>query len=552
MSKQFEERMPAKSKDGHAASAASGSSLMPPPYVDDLSRPSISSESQPLLSEQENHSANPKWFAPVQEKKDPFFANLFYVNTAIFLTFSAIGAAFIGVIVNRFSKMPPPPPSPEGDGWMRSLHRRAVSAMSGPPATDPKPIEIHLTMVQALVLIFGTIGLSILSSVIYYFLVTRLKGKFVKFGVIFSLALVGLLLVPAVILKRIPSIITLSIFIILFGIVAYRIFFRKSIVLNMFDAVADVLASSPGMVGASVVATITAFALSISFFLALCGLALLLGAAGAANPGPKSLGFVGIAVGLYLTFSFIWIANVIQNVLATTVAGVYATYHLTGVADENGKVSVPMRRPVTAAAKRALGPSFGSIALGSLILSLLEWLSGLLNRGNQESISEGNSTALLIFCCLKCLADMFKDLLQFLNRYSFTYVAIYGESYFTSAKSAFNLIKEQGLDVVSKDAGIILAVMATVLPTMMLSTFLGTAIFTLGFGVPFFLAYFALILAVAIDISVITQILRAGATATIVCLAEDPVALSRTRPELVECIVALYSEIPFTGAVTVV
>ncbi|KAJ3217483.1 putative choline transporter, neither null mutation nor overexpression affects choline transport [Dinochytrium kinnereticum] len=516
-------------------------SLLPPAYDDP--RASISSESQPLLVQGDGNAerpfVNPKWFADTVERKDRFFFVLFYVNLAVTLALSVVGVASVGILIAAIRKLHPSPDTPPTEGPAQGTFFMKDGANNTIEwdweVTTPQLIGLPITAL--------TVGLLI--TTLFYRLLVTFKSTVLKV----CTATLTVFFIAVAALSALTGLVFNAVFFAMFalfaGLVTVRWFRGTSVVGKLFDAVLDAVAEAPGMIWAAVVGGVVDFVMAVGWAFAVAGAFVLFGAFQevGAKWGPLTV------VLAYLSLSWLWISQVISNVVHVTLAGVFATYHLTGVADEDGKVTVAIRRPVTAAAKRALGPSFGSIAFGSLILALLSWVSGLLRKAQEDGVGSGNTFVTLLFCCFRCIFTIFHDLIQFLNKYAFTYVAIYGEDYCTSAKATFSLMKERGLDVVATDAGANMAIMASNLAVVSVAGGLGPLA---GYfmGVPFQFApmmvvAIVFVLFAAIAMSAVARVLETGAAAT----AEDPVAVSRTRPALVDAVAGAYPDSGFARAV---
>jgi len=122
------------------------------------------------------------------------------------------------------------------------------------------------------------------------------------------------------------------------------------------------------------------------------------------------------AILVFMTFSFYWTSQVISNVVHVTISGTVATYYFLGTSDSTGKVTVPVSNPTAASLGRAMTTSFGPIAFGSLLVSLLETLRAMVNVAQQNAQRDDN--ALLAFClmCVRVLLDIVDDLFRYFNR----------------------------------------------------------------------------------------------------------------------------------------
>lgn len=240
---------------------------------------------------------------------------------------------------------------------------------------------------------------------------------------------------------------------------------------------------------------------------------------------------------VYAVFSFYWTQQVISNVFHTIISGVMATFYFVS---GSGR---PMGHPTAASAKRALTYSFGSIALGSLIVALIQTLRFILQSSTKRN-SIGGAIA-------DCLLSIVEEMTKMFNYYAYIYVAIYGEPFVASAKSTWNLIKTRGLDAIINDNltgtcvwmfALLNAVVCTMLTYIVLAlfrTYESPSQEFLVTGVVSTLVFFIALFLTSLMLNVVSS----GVSATFVCLAADPGALKRTKPELYNRLEAAYSGI---------
>ena len=68
----------------------------------------------------------------------------------------------------------------------------------------------------------------------------------------------------------------------------------------------------------------------------------------------------------------------------------------------------------------------------------------------------GGAVGYAIFCVLGCLISILEWAVQFLNRYAFSHIALYGKPYIAAAKDTWNMIKDRGIDaLVNVSCGIL-------------------------------------------------------------------------------------------------
>lgn len=246
----------------------------------------------------------------------------------------------------------------------------------------------------------------------------------------------------------------------------------------------------------------------------------------------ESTNTLAIVLFIYSAFSLFWTSQVITNTVQTTIAGVYATFYFfygTGQA---------IVAPTAGALRRALTYSFGSICFGSLIVATLQTI-----RFCIRLFSDDNSLA---GCIADCILGFIEGLVEYFNYYAYTQVAIYGKPYVQAARDTWRLVKSRGVDAIVNDN-----IIGTCLGIASLA--MGILVFAItylvgarGFGEKSEIALgtaVACALITLIIANVAFEIIGAGTTTTFVCLAEDPQALQRARPELYNLIMQKYSMI---------
>lgn len=135
---------------------------------------------------------------------------------------------------------------------------------------------------------------------------------------------------------------------------------------------------------------------------------------------------IGLLV--FITFAAYWITEWLKNTIHVTISGVYATWFF---APRN-----PAKGATRGSARRALTYSFGSISFGSLLVAIVQFLRQLCSVA-QASSDSGNFGIDCAFCILRCILGLVEWAINFVNRYAFSYMALYGDSYITSAKNTW-------------------------------------------------------------------------------------------------------------------
>jgi hypothetical protein len=136
------------------------------------------------------------------------------------------------------------------------------------------------------------------------------------------------------------------------------------------------------------------------------------------------------AIEFYLIFSLYWTTQVVKNIAHVTSAGAVASWWL----------MPQLMSPTKPAFMRSITTSIGSICFGSLIVAILQSIR-YLARSSQ------NRGGAFVDCILSYIERMIK----FVNKYSYTQVAIYGFDFITATKSTGALLKAQLFEVIIND-----------------------------------------------------------------------------------------------------
>jgi len=79
-------------------------------------------------------------------------------------------------------------------------------------------------------------------------------------------------------------------------------------------------------------------------------------------------------------------------------------------------------------------------------VALINMLRQACSIARQQEAGQGNAVAAIAFCVLGCLISILDWAVNFLNRYAFSVIAIYGDAYIPAAKKTWTLIKDRGID----------------------------------------------------------------------------------------------------------
>ena len=130
-----------------------------------------------------------------------------------------------------------------------------------------------------------------------------------------------------------------------------------------------------------------------------------------------------------VTFCGYWISEVLKNVVHTTISGVYGSWYFRSK-------SYPTK-VTRGALRRSMTYSFGSICFGSLAVAVVNFLRQLASVARQQAMAGGDMLATVLFCVVGCIISILDWAIQFLNRYAFSHIALYGKAYIPAAKDTW-------------------------------------------------------------------------------------------------------------------
>ncbi|KAM8879149.1 choline transporter-like protein 2 isoform 2-T2 [Spinachia spinachia] len=137
----------------------------------------------------------------------------------------------------------------------------------------------------------------------------------------------------------------------------------------------------------------------------------------------------------YNVFLFFWCANFVTALGQVTLSGAFASYYWAFKKPND----IPAF-PIFSSLGRALRYHTGSLAFGSLILSMVQVIRVLLEYLDHKLKGAQNKFAKFLLSCMKCCFWCLEKCIKFLNRNAYIMIAIYGKSFCPSARDAFFLL----------------------------------------------------------------------------------------------------------------
>ncbi|XP_068106385.1 choline transporter-like protein 4 [Hyperolius riggenbachi] len=149
---------------------------------------------------------------------------------------------------------------------------------------------------------------------------------------------------------------------------------------------------------------------------------------------------------IYNVFGFLWCMNFVIALGQCVLAGAFASYYWAFHKPKD----IPFF-PVSAAFMRTLRYHTGSLAFGSLILTIVQMIRIILEYLDHKLKGAHNPCTRFLLCCLKCCFWCLEKFIKFLNRNAYIMIAVYGKNFCVSAKNAFKLLMRNILRVVVLD-----------------------------------------------------------------------------------------------------
>ena len=256
-----------------------------------------------------------------------------------------------------------------------------------------------------------------------------------------------------------------------------------------------------------------AVAWTIIWFLAFVGINNKQGscAAGYCNPSHTIL--------FFMILSYYWTIQILQNVLHVTVSGVVGTWWFA----PHDALSV-FSPAIVDSFRRATTYSFGSICMGSLLVSLIQTLQAFVRsarRINDDSFLK---------CIVECILNLLERVAQYFNRWAYCYVGLYGYDYVSAGKKAMELFRAKGWTTIITDNLVHRSLQLVAIVVGALAGFFGMLIgMATGGGIEVFIYCFFIGVSMAM---ILMNVVLSAVDTVIVAFAEAPAEFQTHHPAL--------------------
>jgi hypothetical protein len=147
----------------------------------------------------------------------------------------------------------------------------------------------------------------------------------------------------------------------------------------------------------------------------------------------------------YHLFGFLWTLFFFSGINQMTIAGAIASWYW--AADKKQKMHLPVMKSLG----RVLLYSLGSVAIGALLIAIVEFIRILVYQMQKNALKSGNQTLKYLLACLQCCLKIVSMIVKFINKNAYIYIAITGFSFFKAAGEATNLLVKNALRAVAVD-----------------------------------------------------------------------------------------------------
>lgn len=148
---------------------------------------------------------------------------------------------------------------------------------------------------------------------------------------------------------------------------------------------------------------------------------------------------------LFNIFGFLWVTFFISAYEDMVLACVFSMWYWTF--NKRNISNLPLLKAVSITTLYHMG----TLAFGSLILSICRMIRYVLEMIEKRAKMYNNALTRAIICCMKCFFWLLENFLRFLNKNAYITCAIHSTSFCESSRRAFNLITHNILRVYAVD-----------------------------------------------------------------------------------------------------
>ncbi|ELP91646.1 protein PNS1, putative [Entamoeba invadens IP1] len=241
-----------------------------------------------------------------------------------------------------------------------------------------------------------------------------------------------------------------------------------------------------------------------------------------------------IPILLLQAFSLFWVLNTVSGVSVVITSSVISHKYLnTKDVGDSFMESV----------YNALTKKFGSIAFGSLILSVVQFIQFVVNYldGDDDDPSVAQR---ILKCIFQYLLSLLETIVRYVNKMAYVIVGMHGTPFLESAHVAVDLVKNNLVTAILQDTVIGSICFGVILVGGIMCGSIG-GVFVYVFGYGKVVSYITFIVSFIISIFVVSYffaLLQASTDTILLCYAEDLVLFNGVHCEKLNAIVSHYDK----------
>jgi hypothetical protein len=148
---------------------------------------------------------------------------------------------------------------------------------------------------------------------------------------------------------------------------------------------------------------------------------------------------------IYHFVGFLWISIFINDLGEMSIAGVFASWYF----NKEPRREKMGPSPVWYSFKRSIRYHSGSLAFGSLIITIIKIIRYIIEYIRIKTKDTDNDAIKCLLKCATCICWCFEKFMKYINRNAYILIAIHGYNFFTACKNAFGLILRNCINVLT-------------------------------------------------------------------------------------------------------
>jgi len=139
---------------------------------------------------------------------------------------------------------------------------------------------------------------------------------------------------------------------------------------------------------------------------------------------------------LFHFFGLLWVMAFIRHMSILILAGAFGTWYWTEIKDKP-KFSELHPAPISSSLWRSVCYHTGSVAFGSFIIAVIQFIQACLEYLKQKQDSEWMQ---YIISCIQCVMECFERIMEYISRMAYIVTACKGNMFCTAALESFRFI----------------------------------------------------------------------------------------------------------------